>query len=364
MNPQADDGRQSREDREGREGREGAETGRWTRARLVPGLRLVAVLALLVIGAVVIVLTVQQKGPPSRQELLEEAGLIGKRELFIGVKNDHPGMALYDPGTQTHSGFDIDIAYMIAGDLGFRPKQVRFLPIETEDRARMQARDSDGRFVTVDLVIATYSITDEREKLPTVSFSAPYLRTEQTVLTRKNVKPAESLSDFSGWRMCTTATSTAKGAAAEAGIRLDGRSSMKKCVDGLRRGEWDGVTSDAAILAGFVAQEPKEFRLHDIGLDTLESYGVNTGTNLALKKLVDLSLYESWSNPKDRRWEDAFERNLAVEQQAAQPQQVAIADQPEVQKIEIRQWPWEKNEVQPPLTPVPSRPASEAGGGT
>lgn len=351
VNPQAD----------GRRG--GRYPGRWTRARAIPDLRLVAVLAALIIGAVVIVLAVQHQGPPSRQELLEEAGLIGKRELFIGVKNDHPGMALYDPKTQQYSGFDIDIAYMIAGDLGFRPKQVRFLPIETEDRARMQARDSDGRFLTVDLVVATFSITEEREKLPTVTFSSPYLRTEQTVLTLKNVEPAEAMSDFRGQRMCTTATSTSKGAAADAGVKLTSRNSMKKCVDGLRRGKWQAVTSDAAILAGFVAKEPSRFRLHDIGLDTLESYGVNTGINQALTRLVDLSLYESWSNPKDRRWEEAFERNLGVEQQAAQPQQVAIAEQPEVAKVDIRQWPWEKNGLRFPAGPYPSRPTPAAVGG-
>ena len=48
----------------------------------------------------------------------------------------------YDEGKKIWSGFDIDIAYMIAEDLGFRRDQVRFYGMESEDRARMQA-DAD-----------------------------------------------------------------------------------------------------------------------------------------------------------------------------------------------------------------------------
>ncbi|MGI8333251.1 transporter substrate-binding domain-containing protein [Actinomadura scrupuli] len=320
---------------------------RWRNVRPVPALRLGALLVLLVVAAAVIIVTVQRQGPPSRHDLLEQAGLIGKQELFIGVKNDHPGMALYDSRTKRYAGFDIDIAYMVAGDLGFRPDRVRFLAIETEDRARMQARDADGRFMTVDLVIATYSITEEREKIPTVSFSAPYLRTEQTIMTRAGVEPSEALSDFRGQRVCTTATSTNVGPAADAGMKLFNRNSAGKCADGLLRGEFDAVASDAAILAGYVAQHPKELLLHDIGLDTLESYGINTGENAALTKLVNLSLYKSRNDPRDRRWEDAYARNLAPEQEAAQPQQVAISEQPPVPKVKIREWPWEAEGMAP-----------------
>ncbi|SEG74240.1 amino acid ABC transporter substrate-binding protein, PAAT family [Thermomonospora echinospora] len=342
--------------------------GNWPRGRTIRTLRLGVVLAVLMLVVVTIVVLVQRGGPPTREDLLEQAHLIGKQDLRIGVKNDHPGMALYDPKTRTYSGFDIDIAYMIAGDLGFRPSQVRFLPIETEDRARMQARDADGRFVTVDMVVATFSITEERERLPTVSFSAPYLRTEQTVMTRQDVEPAESMSDFSGMRMCTTATSTSTGPAAEAKVRLVSRNSMKKCADGLLSGEFDAVTSDAAILAGFVKQYPGRLRLHDVGLDTLESYGVNTGGNDALTKLVNLSLYQSRNDPRDRRWEDAFDRNLAAEQQAAGIQQVAISEQPPVEKVEIRQWPWERDRTvgagtfaAPAAVPVPPAAVTAAG---
>src|SRR5262245_32092524 len=112
--------------------------------------RLVAVVVALVLAAVAVVAYVMVSGPPSKQALLEQAHLVGKPELRIGVKDDVPGVALKDSSGQ-YAGFDIEIARMVAADLGFRRSQVRFLPIETEDRARMQARDGD-RFVDVDLV--------------------------------------------------------------------------------------------------------------------------------------------------------------------------------------------------------------------
>ncbi|GAA3407368.1 transporter substrate-binding domain-containing protein [Streptosporangium vulgare] len=146
--------------------------------------RLAAWIALVLAAVVVGVSIAWVSGPPTEAELREKAGLLNKDRLLIGVKEDTPGIALRKPGETGFTGFDIDIAYMIAADLGFRPDQVDFLSIETEDRARMQARDTDGTFVKVDLVVATFSVTPERKADPSVGFSTPYLYTEQSVVTR------------------------------------------------------------------------------------------------------------------------------------------------------------------------------------
>ena len=178
------------------------------RVLLTRTVRLVALLVVIALAVVAVVGTVARSGPPTRQDLLDRAGLVGKQQLLIGVKDDQPGVALVAPDG-SYSGFDIDAAKMIAADLGFLPGAVRFLPIESEDRARMQARDG-GRFVTVDLVIASYSITEQRQKLG-VNFSAPYLSTEQSVVTRKtDNRQIDSLRDLRGRKVCTLATSTSE----------------------------------------------------------------------------------------------------------------------------------------------------------
>lgn len=310
-------------------------------ARLAPRVRLVAVMAVLLLAVAAAAATVADAGPPSIQDLVERAGLVGKRQLLIGVKDDQPGIALRDARTGRFTGFDIDIAYLVAADLGFRPDEVRFLAIESEDRARMQASTGNG-FATVDLVIASYSITPAREALPQVSFSAPYLYTEQSVVTRRDHAKVRSLEDLREQRVCTIATSTSQSPAVRAGALVDTRNRVSDCVAGLRAGDFEAVTTDAAILAGFVARDPTHLRHYDIGLDAQEEYGINTGGNEALRTLVNLSLYHSLHDPRDRRWEEAFDRDLRPEQAGNLPQQVAIDRQPDVPRIPVREWPWQQ----------------------
>jgi glutamate transport system substrate-binding protein len=315
---------------------------RWDRRAVMRILRLLAVvLALVVTGAVGIVV-VLRAGPPSEQQLLERAGLLGKRELLIGIKDDQPGLDFRDPKTGQFVGFDVEIAYLVAGDLGFRRSEIRFMSIESEDRSKMQASTGDGRFVTVDLVIATYSITGEREGLDLVSFSAPYLYTEQSVVTRPDHATVHTLDDLRGRPVCTLATATSQGPMANAGIQVISKQQITECVGSLLRGEVDAIETDAAILAGFVAADPTHLRQHDIGMDRQEAYGVNTGGNEPLRTLVNLALYHSLHDPADQRWEDAFDRYLRPEQPANLPQQVAVDRQPEVPKPQVRLWPWER----------------------
>lgn len=204
----------------------------------------------------------------------------------------------------------------------------------------MQARDESGKFVTVDLVVATYSITPERQAQTTMSQA--YLETEQTVVTRVGHPPVTSLNDLAGKKVCTLGTSTSENAAARAGAVLVGKNRISECIAGLKNKEFDAVTTDAAILAGFVAAEPDVLQVHDIGLATPERWGISTGRNRALGVLVDLALYRSYADPADRRWEEAFAKHLAPLQPANGRQQVAVSEQPWTVEPEVRRWPWER----------------------
>ena len=306
------------------------------RRAVLPAVRLAVVLVVLVVVVVV-------AGPPSEDDLLQQAGMIGKRELLVGVRDDQPGVSVRDPRTGVFTGFDIDIAYLIASDLGFRPNEVRFLPIQAEDRQRMRARDpGSSAFVTVDLVLASYSITPAREAQG-ARFSAPYLRTEQSVVTRSGPEEVHALADLKATRVCTLGTSTSADALAQAGItNVTQQNESRACITGLLADDYDAVTTDAAILAGFVHQYPTRLKHHDIGLDTEEAWGVNVGPNEALRTLVNLSLYRSWNDPDDRRWEDAFDRNLRPAQPDSPGQDVAVDEQPAVAEPAVRHWPWQR----------------------
>jgi glutamate transport system substrate-binding protein len=309
--------------------------------RSAMAVRLIAVGAALVLALAIAFVVVVVAGPPSVEELRSRAGLDDRRQLLIGVKEDQPGIALRRGNTWT--GFDIDIAYMIAEDLGFRRSEVKFVSIESEDRARMQATDVDGSRVGVDLVIASYSITPEREAVAGVTFSAPYLYTEQSVVTRIDHDDVSTLEDLAGAKTCSLATATSETPAKKAQMKVVSRKKIIECFQALDAGLVEAVTTDAAILAGYKDQQPTKYKHSDIGLEATEAWGVNVGENEALRDLVNLTLYRSREDPKDTRWEEAFDKNLRVEEDTNGKAPIAVAQQPVVRdEPEVRQWPWER----------------------
>ncbi|MGA8112658.1 MAG: transporter substrate-binding domain-containing protein, partial [Actinocatenispora sp.] len=307
-------------------------------------LRLVGVAAAVLIAVVVATTAVVHSGPPSKDDLIQQAGLVGKRDLLVGVIGDQPGIAVQDPATGQYSGFDIDIAYLVASDLGFDRDAVRFLSMDSKDRARMQARQGN-QFATVDLAVAAFSITPHRAALPGVHFSAPYLRTAQSVLTRRDHPSVQSFNDLADEKVCTITTSTSVALRQANQSNVVGKNKISDCVDELLAHHVDAVTTDAVILAGFVHAHPDELRLHALGIDIDEQWGINTGSNTALRTLVNLSLYHSRYDPADDRWEKAFDRNLRPEQPDSLPQEVANGEQPEVPKVRVREWPWQRDEA-------------------
>ncbi len=308
---------------------------RWTLAPL----RLAALGLALVLTLGVGMAKLLVSGPPSVDQLRVAAGVDTWTELPIGVKADQPGVAYYDPATKIWSGFDIDIAYMIAEDLGFRQDEVRFYAIESEDRARMQAFQlvkGVQRRVPVKMVIASYSITALREEEPGVTFSDPYLYTEQSAITRVGHAPVTTVPDLNRLKACSISASTS-----ETGPTAIRRNQIGDCFKLLRAGQVEAVTTDAAILAGYEAKYSKKFTHWDLGLDKTEAWGVNVGDNPALKTLVDLTLYRSWKDPHDERWERAYKTNLQTEVAAQAGTPIAAAEQPAVPRPDVRQLPWE-----------------------
>jgi glutamate transport system substrate-binding protein len=97
------------------------------------------------------------------------------KALNIGVKPDQPGLGLQDSSGQ-YSGFDIDVARYIANELG--ATKINFVPTLSANR---EAFLQQGK---VDMVVATYSVTAERQKV--VSFARPYYVAHQDILVRAN----------------------------------------------------------------------------------------------------------------------------------------------------------------------------------
>jgi glutamate transport system substrate-binding protein len=282
------------------------------------------------------IVALQRNFPPTRRELLEKAGLIGRRELVIGVIDDMPNVSKRDSSGR-FEGFDIDIGHMVAGYLGFSAHETKFVAMASENRASMRAYLGKGRWVSVDLVIASYSITEEREERDDVTFSAPYLVTWQSVVTRKGHAPVPELGALKDKDVCTIGTSTSESPAKKSGVRLTTRPKLGACIEGVLDGEYEAATTDATLLGGFVAKHPDRLIHHDIALDTVENWGINTGRNAALHTLVNRALWRSRYDPRNREWENAYDRWLRPILEVNAPQDIAIDRQPDVPEVAVRE---------------------------
>ncbi|MFB4195956.1 bifunctional serine/threonine-protein kinase/glutamate ABC transporter substrate-binding protein [Streptomyces carpaticus] len=190
--------------------------------------------------------------------------------LRIGVKSEQPGLSeLVDD--EWH-GFDIEFARLIAHALGFDPQtQVRFVEVSSVNREQMLKQRQ------LDLVVATYSMTDKRRKQG-VTFAGPYFITGQTMLMRAGAyEGASGPADLpNGTEVCTGDNSTSVESLEDGWpgkFTVLTRSDYDACVRLLLEDRFDAVMTDDLILAGFRAQHPDELEMLPRSFTT-ERYGV------------------------------------------------------------------------------------------
>ena len=106
-------------------------------------------------------------------------GIIAKADqgsLKFGVKADQPGLGLQTGST--YEGFDIEIAKIIAKGLGVPESGIQYV---TTLSANREPFIQQGQ---VDIVVATYTINDERKTK--VNFAGPYYVAGQDLLVPTN----------------------------------------------------------------------------------------------------------------------------------------------------------------------------------
>ncbi len=203
------------------------------------------------------------------------SGIIGKassqKKLVIGVKADQPGLGL-QTGT-TYSGFDIEIAKIVAKGLGVDPGSIQW---KTTVSANREPFIEQGQ---VDLVVATYTINDERKKV--VNFGGPYYVAGQDLLVPVN-SPITGPESLAGKKVCSVTGSTpAKRIQTQyKQAQLQQFDSYSKCVTALAGGQVDAVTTDDIILAGYASQEQYAGKFKVVGKKfSEEPYGIGLKKN-------------------------------------------------------------------------------------
>jgi glutamate transport system substrate-binding protein len=208
-----------------------------------------------VLVALVVITGCGSSDPPTPRH----SRFFNQSDLHIGVLDDQAQIGLYDRATKHWSGFEIDVATYVMGKLRVTsgPRQPILYSVRSADRQKSLLTGGN------DLVIASYSITDERIRQG-VSFSRPYLLSFQDILMRRSEAGSiKGIADLRGRKVCTGPVGSTPyqqlrfiNQQRKIGIEIYPDIGNQTCVQKLLEKKVDAVVSDVAVILGDLAEHP------------------------------------------------------------------------------------------------------------
>jgi glutamate transport system substrate-binding protein len=229
----------------------------------------------------------------TRMKELADAG-----SIIIGVKFDQPGIGFKGATDDMPQGIDPEMGKILAASLGIAPEDITWKETISDNREPFLEAGE------VDLVIASYSITDERRQV--VGQAGPYYVTGQQLLVRSD-SDIDSLEDVAGTEVCSVTGSTSLENIEAEGATPRGFDTYSECVDQVLNGTVDAMTTDGAILLGYAAEHPDELKVV-VEPFSEERYGV--GYSLEHPEMCQWIVDTITQADEDGDYEDAFEATL------------------------------------------------------
>ena len=232
----------------------------------------------------------------TRMAELAEAGTIN-----VGVKFDQPGLGFMEAGGDIPTGFDVDMAKLLVASLGIDPNdtsKVKYIETISDNREPFL---QSGK---VDIVAASYSITDERREV--VGQAGPYFVTGQQLLVPED-SDAEGPEDLAGQEVCSVTGSTSLDNAKEQGMKPVGFDTYSQCVDKVLDGTVQAMTTDGTILLGYASQN--EGQLKVVG-DPFSEERIGIGYSQDSPEMCQWIVDTLTAANEDGKYEEAFDANL------------------------------------------------------
>ena len=168
--------------------------------------------------------------------------------LTVGVKDDVPGFGYLNPNTRQYEGLEIDIAKAIAKKIFGNESKIKFVPVNAKNRGAFLNQDR------VDIVVATFTVTDERKH--NFDFSDIYYTDSVGIMVKKNsgITSFKNLENKKiGVAQGSITATTMKNAAIKEGVFVNivNYPSNRTLKDALDNGEIEACCIDKSILHGY-----------------------------------------------------------------------------------------------------------------
>lgn len=211
--------------------------------------------------------------------------IIERGVLRVGVKQDVPNFGYKNPDSGEFEGMEIDIARKIADELGV---DIEFTSVTAQTRGPLL---DNGQ---VDLVIATFTITEERKLL--YNFTTPYYTDAVGFLVNKD-SGIKTFTDLNGKTIGVAQGSITRTLISELAdkygisVNFAELGSYPELSVSLRAHRTDAFSVDQSILSGYISSKSE---LMDFSFSASD-YGIVT--KLSNKDLNDYlnSLVEKWT---------------------------------------------------------------------
>src|SRR5690625_4282043 len=168
----------------------------------------------------------------------EGGGGGGGDTITVGIKYDQPGLGFRE-GNNPPTGFDVDVAKAVLAEMGYEEDQIEWVESPTPQRENML---ENGQ---VDMIFATYSITEERDER--VDFAGPYFMAGQDILVRSDEEDITEPEDLNGRKLCSVSRPTPAQNVSDiyAGdVELIAQSGYSECMTFLQYGQDDVVNTE------------------------------------------------------------------------------------------------------------------------
>lgn len=232
-------------------------------------------------------------------------------KLKAGVKKDVIGYGYLNTATNEYEGLEIDLCYQIAAavlgvsyDEAKEQKLVEFTDVTPKTRGPLIDNDQ------LDIICATYTITDERKK--SWDFSTPY-RTDHVGILVKKAAGMKSMADLDGRIIGVSQGSTTKDLVSEMlkDQGVDATPSFQEFPDypsiksALDAGNIDAFAMDRSTLKAYTIEDC-ELLQPEIEFGA-QDYGIATKKGSDLSKTVDDTVNEllenGWLDEEIKAWD-------------------------------------------------------------